>query len=333
MKRLTTILIVLIPGLVTFGQNFEWKAGFHGFFDNREYFNEYTDAQTIFGSRLSVEAGFAVNGNNRFKAGLSYLYEFGSKGDLIAPDIIMYYNGQFKYINFFIGAFPRRNLIHHPLILLTDTLDYYRPNVEGMFLEFKAGRFYHSLWIDWTGRQTSEKRETFLIGGEGGIGRGIFFYRHNFIMYHFARPSVPIPGDHIRDNGGLTASLGLNLSSKIYLDSLTLTSGIAVSYDRLRSIYDFNFPAGWLNNIIIMHKGFGINGLYYEGDSQILLYGEGFYKSGRYGRIDLYYESNISHLIRCKLQFSFHFIPGIMDTSQSFSVYLSLDGKRKISFQ
>lgn len=330
MKSLTTLLTVLITGLVTSGQYFEWKTGFHGFFDNREYFNEYTDPQTIFGSRISVEGGFAVNDHNRFKVGIDYLYEFGSKGDLIAPDIIMYYNGQIKHINFFIGAFPRRNLINHPLILLQDTLEYFRPNVEGMFLEFKTRMFYHNVWIDWTSRQTDTKRETFLIGGEGMIKKSIFFYRHNFIMYHYASPAIPIPDDHIRDNGGLTANIGVDLSSKVILDSLTLASGIAVSYDRLRHEYDFNFPAGWLSTMTVTHKGFGIAGLYYKGDRQILLYGEGFYKSGNYGRMDLFYESNNSRTIKCKLQFSFHFIPGKINSSQSFTIYVSLDGKRKI---
>ncbi len=330
MKSLTALLPLLISGFVTSGQYFEWKAGFHGFFDNREYFNEYTDHQTIFGSRFSVEAGFAINDHNKFKAGFNYLYEFGSKGDLIAPDITMYYNGQSKHINFFIGAFPRYGLINHPLILLKDTLEYFRPNIEGMFLGYKTNLFYHNIWIDWTSRQTDIKRETFLIGGEGMLSKGIFFYRHNFVMYHFAKPAIPLPEDRIRDNGGLTASLGADLSSRLYFDSLAITSGIAVSYDRIRSIYDFNFPVGWLNNIRIIHKGFGINGLYYRGDSQTLLYGEGFYKSKSYGRVDLFYERNNSNLIRGKLQFSLHFIPGKINSSQSFVIYLNLDGKRKI---
>ena len=85
MKGLVLPFLIFILCLTTFGQNFEWKTGFHGFFDNREYFNDYTDPQTIFGSRLFAEAGFALNDYNRFKAGLNFLYEFGSKGDLLAP--------------------------------------------------------------------------------------------------------------------------------------------------------------------------------------------------------------------------------------------------------
>jgi hypothetical protein len=330
MKRLISLLFILKLYLITSGQTFEWKAGFNGFFDNREYFNDFTEPQTIFGSRFFAEAGIALNDYNRFKAGLNWLYEFGSKGDLTAPDITMYYNGLSKHINFFIGAFPRRDIICHPLILLKDTLEYFRPNIDGMFLELQTNWGYHNIWIDWTSRQTNVKRETFLIGGEGTIKKGVFFYQHNFIMYHFAGPAIPIPDDHIRDNGGLTVSLGLNLSSKIHLDSIIIASGLALSYDRIRSIYDFNFPCGWLNSIKVIHRGFGINTIYYTGDSQVLLYGDGFYKSETYGRVDLFYEGNNSDRIKGKLQFSFHFIPGTINCSQSFAIYLSLEGRRNI---
>ena len=40
-------------------------------------------------------------------AGADYLYEFGSKGEWIAPDFIAYYHGSIKIWDFIIGAFPR----------------------------------------------------------------------------------------------------------------------------------------------------------------------------------------------------------------------------------
>ncbi len=331
MKSITIIILIFSFYCLTSGQNFVWDAGFNGFFDNREYFNDFIEPQTIFGSRLFADAGFEVNDNNRFKAGFNYLYEFGSKGDLIPADITVFYNGFKKHIDFYIGAFPRFRLINHPFILLTDTLEYFRPNIEGMYLGFKTGWGYHNIWIDWTSRQTDIKRETFLIGGEGMLKKGIFLYQHNFIMYHFAGPAEPIPDDHIRDNGGLTTSLGVDLSSKMFFDSLVVKSGIALSYDRIRHEYDFKYPIGSINDLLIIYKQFGVQGTYYYGEQQVLLYGDGFYKSKNYGRIDLFYKSSNSKLINGKLQFSFHIIPGNIDYSQSFAIYLNLEGKRSIN--
>jgi len=331
MNKISFIILIISSCFAASSQDFIWDAGFHGFFDNREYFNDFTEPQTIFGSRLYADVGFDVNENNCFKAGLNYLYEFGSKGDLIAPDITMFYNGYKKHIDFYVGAFPRKSLLAHPFILLTDTLEYFRPNIEGMFLNFKTSWGYHNIWIDWTSRQTDTKRETFLIGGEGMLKRGILFYQHNFIMYHYASPGISVPGVHIRDNGGLTALAGLDLSSKMFFDSLTFNTGMALSYDRIRHVYDLRYPAGWLSNILVMHRDFGIRGTYYYGDSQVLLYGDGFYRSKNYGRIDLFYQGSRSSIVNGKLQFSLHIIPGNVDLSQSFVICINLEGRRSIN--
>ena len=312
------------------GQSFEWRTGFHGFFDNREYFNQYTNDQTMFGSRIYAEAGFSLNDHNLFMTGLNYLYEFGSKGNLIAPDIMMYYHADMGPLNFYLGAFPRKGLINQPLMLLTDTLNYYRPNTEGMFLEFRKSRGYHNIWIDWTGRQTGTRRETFLIGGTGHIGKGAFYYEHHFIMYHYASPAIPVPDDHIRDNGGLTAVCGLNLSSKLPVDSVFISSGIGLSFDRIRNEYDFRTPVGWYTELGAEHKGFGIHGTCYLGDSHTIIYGDRFYSSESYQRIDLYYTRFQSTRISGKLQFSFHFIPGVIDFSQMLVIWVNLEGSKKI---
>jgi hypothetical protein len=314
----------------TCGQSFEWKTGFHSFFDNREYFNEYANDQTMFGARIFAEAGFSLNDHNRFRAGMSYLYEFGSKGDLIAPDIILYYHANKGPLTFYFGAFPRMGLINQPLLLLTDTLNYYRPNAEGMYLEFRKKWGFHHIWIDWTNRQTNTTRETFLIGGTGHFGQGVFFYEHNFIMYHFAAPAIPIPGDHLRDNGGFTAVLGLNLSSKLPPDSTVFSSGIALSYDRLRNVYDIKSPLGWYTELNVEHRGFGFHGTCYLGNSHSIIYGDRFYSSTSYQRIDLYYARYHSSRISGKLQFSFHFVPGVIDYSQMLVIYINLEGQEQI---
>jgi hypothetical protein len=325
--RLVSVIII-ITNLTLFhvtSQTFDWRAGFHGFFDNREYFNQHTNDQTMFGSRVYGEAGFSLNDNSRVMAGLNYLYEFGSKGDLIAPDIILYYHAYNRSLNFLFGAFPRKKLIDQPLLLLTDTLNYYRPYTEGAFLEFRKSWGYHNIWIDWTGRQTNNKREAFLIGGSGHLGKGILFYEHHFNMYHLAAPAIPIPDEHLRDNGGLTAVCGLDLSSKLPVDSIFISSGIGLSFDRIRNVYDFRTPVGWYSELGAEYKGFGIHGTFYMGDSHTIIYGDRFYSSDSYQRIDLFYERNHSKRISGKLQFSFHFIPGVTDYSQMLVICVDLE--------
>jgi hypothetical protein len=321
-----TLILLYAACMDSRAQQFEWKTGFFGFFDNREYFNSFIIPQTIGGANFSAEAGFEINPKNSFRAGLGYTYEYGSKGDYLLPDMIIYFKGEWKPATFYIGSFPRHQLITQPLAMLTDTLIYYRPMVEGMFIEHRREWGYQNVWLDWTSRQTDTKRETFLIGATGGIHKGLFIYQHHLLMYHFAGPGIDIPGDHIRDNGGFSAMPGLNLGGILGLDTATISTGFLMSYDQLRHVYDVRFMWGSLTDLDINHKGFGLHGVYYRGDGQVFLYGDGFYKSSSYGRADVYYQKAWQDKIAGKLTFSFHFLPGNLDLSFAVQIRASMDG-------
>jgi hypothetical protein len=121
---ITGLFLVILQGVLcqATAQEFIWEVGNYSFFDNREYFNPFVDDQTIFGSRIYGSAGFALNENNRFAFGADYLYEFGSKGEGRDPDLILYYEGSYRELDFKIGAFPRREEMAMPLALLSDTI-------------------------------------------------------------------------------------------------------------------------------------------------------------------------------------------------------------------
>ena len=159
LKYLQLVFWVFLFASSTTAQEFIWEIGNHSFFDNREYFNSYVDYQTIFGSRIYGYAGFSINSKHQFGAGLDYLYEFGSKGELLKPDIIMFYSSRSDNLEFTIGAFPHHHKISMPFALFSDTINYYRPNIEGMLLEYRTDYFRHNAWIDWTSRQSYSKRE------------------------------------------------------------------------------------------------------------------------------------------------------------------------------
>jgi len=324
-KYFVTFLFFLVLCGYAHAQQFIYKIGFFGFFDNREYFNEFVNDQTIFGSRIYGEAGYAFNKWNRIMAGIDYLYEFGSKGEWIAPDLIAYYNGQYKNLSLTIGAFPRVNKIAMPMALMTDTFQYYRSNVEGILIDYKTPNFRHNIWIDWTGRQSDEKREAFMLGFSGFAKKGILIWQHHFIMTHLAHSLNHDSDEHIRDNGGFSVMPGLNLGPFTGLDSLTVSAGLLGSYDRIRGVYDFSFPLGFLAEMEAAFKGFGLHGTLYSGESQIITSGDGFYQSTFYSRADIYYRLKIPN-IEGRVQFSFHFIPGIVDVSMALVIRAQLDG-------
>jgi hypothetical protein len=324
-RYLVIILFAFALKATTQSQVFRYKVGYFGFLDNREYFNPYVNDQTIFGSRVYGEVGMSLNDNNRIMAGIDYLYEFGSKGELLAPDITLYYNGRHKNLDFYLGAFPRLNYIDMPLALMIDTFQYYRPNVEGILLDYKTSFFRHNIWIDWTGRQSFDKREAFMAGFSGWAKKGIFTYQHHVVMSHLASSTNQNADEHLRDNGGYSAMIGLDLSSVTSMDTLAFSAGFLGSWDRLRGVYDLVFPFGWLGEMEAGYRGFGVHGTIYSGDSQAIVSGDGFYKSTFYSRADVYYQVARSG-IEGRVQFSFHVVPEAVDLSMSLMIRAQLEG-------
>lgn len=302
--------------------------GYHGFFDNREFFNNYVAPQTMLGARVFGYSGFAVNESNQFCVGINALYEFGDKikKDNFLP--ILFYQHSNDLVNVILGAHPRYGLIDMPHFLLSDTLSYYRPNFEGIFLKLTREWGSQSVWLDWTSRQDSFVRETFKIGGTGMLKRGVFFYRHDFIMTHFAGPAIPIPGDHIRDNGGLYCGLGLDFSSKTSLDTLVVSSGLCLSYDRLRNVYDTRLYSGCLTQVTAEYKGFGVKATSYFGEGQVQLNGDGLYSAPLYNRFDFYWRVFQNKYIQGKIEFTLHLVEDMLDFSQSFTIYADLEGRK-----
>jgi hypothetical protein len=166
-------------------QDLEWSAGFDGFLDNREYFS-IDIPKTIFGSRLRGEVGASLKEIHTLRAGVNFLFEFGSDPWVRRPDYTAYYKLKYKPFEFFIGSFPRRGLLDYPLALLADTLHYYRQNIQGVYLEFRRDWGYQNAFIDWTSHQTDSLPERFLFGFSGEAHFGLFYYSHHLIMGHFA---------------------------------------------------------------------------------------------------------------------------------------------------
>jgi hypothetical protein len=131
--------------------------------------------------------------------------------------------------------------------------------------------------------------------------------------------------EHIRDNGGFSLLPGLNLGAVTGLDSLSFSIGLLGSYDRIRGVYDFSIPLGFLAEIVATYKGVGLHGTLYSGKSQVITSGDGFYKSTFYTRADLFYKLKLPY-IEGRAQFSFHFIPGTVDVSMSLVIRAQLDG-------
>ncbi len=330
-NKFTVLLVLLIfcGSWNGMSQSFVWKAGLDGFFDNREYYNPYTKSGTITGTNIFAQVGFEVDEHNMFQFGANLLYEHGSRinGDFVSP--IAYYQhkkGPFKVL---LGSFNRRDNVSLPLVLLNDTLRYFRPQVQGLYIGYERKTFSQDVWLDWTSKQSPIDKEGFLIGASTKFTHRIFLAEYHFLMHHNAGTSVHDPNDHIRDNVGMVATLGLNLTDVVALDSCVVKTGISYSADRLRTKY-IGYYLGSYTEMYASYKWSAVRNTLYLGYGQMQTYGSPLFKAPFYNRLELIANLFNTGRITAKCNLGIHVLPETIDFSQQFTVYIDITGKRDV---
>jgi hypothetical protein len=333
LRRFIILAILVFSAGPTFAQELEGNLSFFGFMDNREYMKSGRYSQTIFGTRISPEIGLRIDSVHRLRVGFNALYEFGSQRakffDKIEP--VIYYQYEKKNVDFFIGSFPRQNLVDdYPRALLSDTLNYYRPNVQGMLGKYETSTFREIIWLDWTSRQTNIDRETFIFGVSGKYQPNKFFISHHAYMFHNAGAAIEVPGDNLQDNGAATVKLGVDLSKSTFLDSLTIAAGGMMSFERTRSVSDFVTPKGFVADLYLGYKRFSITNTFYAGEGHHLILGDKFYDAKTYNRIDFGWTPILFKNISGRFVFTYHYADGIMDNQQAFFLRYNISGSKKL---
>ncbi|WP_372949898.1 hypothetical protein [Mariniphaga sp.] len=319
MKKLLFLIFTLIP-LLGFTQNFEYQVLFEGIGDNREYFSGKALPQTILGSRGAFEVGIEIE-NHRIRGGLSHLLEFGSDMDYHKPRMTLYYNYSDEQKDFLFGAFPRRGRIDFPLVMMTDTLLYYRPNIEGMFGEVRWDWGHQNGFVDWVSRQTDIKRENFTAGFSGEIFYENLFLQNYLLMFHDAGPGIDIPGDHIKDYLGYALQAGIRTSENSHLNGL-IKAGVLGSSFRERSV-----TGGFVNAASLFaeaqgrYKNFGVKSVLHSGDGHRFKDGDRFYRQKNYWRTDAIWYFINHEKVKGRFNLSFHLIDwNDLDQSQQLSI-------------
>ncbi len=330
MRTVYFILLIFssIP-LFNKAQNFEYLISFEGIGDNREFFSGKAMSQTILGSRGAFETGLAID-NHRLRAGLNHLLEFGSDLDYHKPKLTLYYQyiDNRKQLKF--GAFPRRDCINFPLAMLTDTLLYYRPNIEGLYGMVAWPWGHQKAFVDWVSRQTDVKRENFMAGFSGEISHKSIFLQNYLLLFHDAGAAIHVPGDQIKDYFGYLIQAGLRTSGENRFTGM-IKAGALGSLFRERTVTD-----GFINQNSLYAeaegkvKNYGIKTTLHTGGSHRFAYGDRFYRTKNYWRTDLIWYFINHPRIKGRFNLSFHVIDwNDLDQQQQMSVIYLFEKEKK----
>ena len=324
----TVIFVFILTNLHS--QSLGWRAQLFGFADNREYDASVQIPQSILGVQLAPEIYLNFDSIHTLNVGLNALKEFGSTSQFDKINPYIYYGMESNAFSFNFGVFPRKqHLGSAPKAIYYDSLYYYRPYISGLFWTYSKGTFNQSVYLDWTSRQTNINRETFIMGGKGEFSYKMFYFENHIYMYHHAGTAIPQEGDHLRDNGVVLLTLGINASNYIFFDTLKLSFSGIKSFERERNVSGWHSPNGVIVDFSIDYKGLGILNSFYYGQGHNLDWGDPFYRLKQYNRTDVYYKMLNFKKVSGAFTYSFHFAEGNVSHQQQFiiSVDLSSDFK------
>lgn len=318
----TIIAFILLGSSSLKAQEVGFKLDFFGYADNREFGAIYTQPKTIFGTIISPQLYFKLDGGHAVYGGVHYNQDFGKHPEnkqRLNP--IAYYNYTSTTIDFAVGFIPRyERLKDMPRVVLADTFMYDRPNIEGMYFQYSKGGFKQRVFIDWLSKQGYSHREQFVAGISGIYRAGLFYIDHAGLLYHNALTSNDAIDEHIQDNAVITAKFGLDLSYKTLFDSLTVDAGAVIGFDRVRTEYEMRTAKGFISTQHMGYKKFAVTNTIYIGEAQNLPNGDSFYHRDKYDRLDLIWTPFKTQAIEGKLVASFHFSKGQIDNQQAFTL-------------
>ncbi|RKD86312.1 hypothetical protein [Mangrovibacterium diazotrophicum] len=321
-KQILAVLILILAAISAKAQKPEYQVQFQGIGDNREFTHEYNYPQTILGESTSVELGTTIDSLHRFRIGISHLFEFGSEADAVKPKLTAYYRFQDDKNTFYFGAFPRMEVIDFPLAMLTDTFQYYRPNIEGLYGKHQWSWGHQLGFVDWTSRQTMTQRETFMAGLSGEMRFGKFYVQNYLLMFHYALTAAENPDEHITDNMGYTLYLGYNFAELTGLKQAYLKVGYMGSSIRERGIDDgFQTGGSFTGQLYGEGKRFALRSTFSFGDGHHFMNGDRYYAQDSYVRTDVIWKFLQYKNIQGHFNLSFHLVDGsTLDQQQQLSL-------------
>ncbi|OFY61444.1 MAG: hypothetical protein A2V64_12570 [Bacteroidetes bacterium RBG_13_43_22] len=336
-KQILLLVSLLLIACKSFSQEKIWQVKVFSFFDNIEFGGSGVKMpQTMSGIMVAPEAGLRWDSVHRISAGVNLMHEFGSGTAIENFYPVAYYNYSKGPVRFLMGAFPRDYVTgKYPRLFFQDSVYYYRPNVEGISLEYSREEGYVNVWLDWTGRQALQVNEAFFTGLSAKYCQGIFYLRHFGYMYHFAGKKDPLIDEALHDNLLFHTSMGIDLSGKTFFERLDFNAGWVTGLERARAD-----NTGWIKRHGMLieagaeYKGVGLfNTLYsgkglmyfYSDHSTDLYWGDPAYRAGNYNRTDIYLKFFRARRVNMEFTWSLHFLESNMYHEQMLIVRVDLN--------
>lgn len=320
MAAVMAMFVILSSNLSA--QKFYWDIDLEAVFDNREGSHDITPTETYFFTNLAPEVGLDFGHYGRIGGGVVWNQPIGNEWDGYKISPTLYYRYESQRWNFSMGMFPRRQLIQElPGFLWGDSLTYHQKNIRGALVQYRAGRSFAELYLDWRQMQTERKREAFniVVHGQWQPQGKVLYIGGHAMMNHYALQKHAPADQHIVDNFLVNPYLGVDLSGKTALDSLNFRAGPLATIERNRALGGWAHAVGGWLEAIAEWRFLGLKNTLYAGQALLPSYaefasalypGDPFYQKKFYNRTDIYARVIRNKFVELDASLDFHVSPG-----------------------
>lgn len=205
MRKALLLCIVAVLGSLAPARAQSWIVGadFETKFDNREYSgNRFGESKTVFGVRLSPEAGVAWDEKNRLIAGVDLTHDFGDTAHFLS-DIqpVVYYQFRSPKVQVNAGIFPRTKMLgKYSEAFFDEEVKFYHHRLQGVLANYRSEHGYVEFAIDWEGFRSEKQREKFRILSEGRWHNERFYAGYLLMVLHYAKTLNEAEDEGVVDN-------------------------------------------------------------------------------------------------------------------------------------
>lgn len=338
--------------------SFLYDVNFEYLLDNREYDDSggaYSSSMTINALRLSPGFGLGINASNgithKLMMGIDIRKNMGENptaegsGDSWNWDMFQQISAWYQLgmkkgdtrLDAYFGIIPRRLLQgEYNRAFISDSLAFYRSNIEGPLLRITRPRAMYEIGIDWAGMIDEDRREQFHVFSYGkGLLAGNWLHAGwTFDLQHFAN-TTQYKGvvENIMAEPFLMADIGERLGLQQFSAKLSILAGMQQDR-RLDSGWDV--PLGGRLILSAMQWNIGLSNSLYVGTSLMPYYndyddggykygsefywGDPFYRIHRYAdktdwdeigvydRIEAFWQPGIADGLKLRISMVGHFV-------------------------
>lgn len=319
-------------------QNSSWAIDYSYFFDNTEFAgSSLTVPQTMSGMHVTPKLNVNFEPNHSLITGIDVLMLAGASKRFQEFMPVAYYQLKTKNQKLLVGSFPRTESIsNYSDFLFQDSINYFRPNLHGIYWNIGNNKKFINLWLDWTGKQTETDKETFFSGISGyhEFTSGLFIDFQSY-LFHFAKTKTSLPDEHVCDNLQAIFSAGYTTNKLAIDNQFQISVGIFAGYERERNVPDALYtPLGIVLQLDFERKFWGINSKLYTGEPRMRMYSKfsnNLYWGNPWLQSDFYLENKLyikiinNKYVQGKIAYQLHVSENKVFHEQVFTLNASID--------